>query len=68
MAAAANKLTVIHQLATELSPAELEQLKLNRLRELRSAIDALRNERENRDPLLAWVIEQENGGEAPRLP
>jgi hypothetical protein len=68
MAAAANRLTVIHQLASALSPSELEELKLARLRELRQAIDALRNEQENRDPLLAWVIGQENGAEASRIP
>ena len=68
MAAVANKLTVIRQLAGALSPAELEQFKLDRLRELQLAIDALRHEREARDPLLAWVIEQENGRAAPQVP
>jgi hypothetical protein len=58
MAACANRLTVVHQLADALTPAELAQLKLDRLRELRSAIDALRCEQETRDPLLAWAIDQ----------
>jgi hypothetical protein len=65
MAAAANRLTVIHQLACSLSSSELEQLKLARLRELRSTIDALRSEREARDPLLAWAIERERTPDEP---
>lgn len=60
MAASVNRLTVIHQLASSLSASELEQLKLERLRELRSTIDALRCERESGDPLLAWAIDQES--------
>jgi len=68
MAAVANKLTVIRELAGTLSPAELVQFKLDRLRELQVAIDALRHEREKSDPLLAWVIEQESGSAAPRVP
>ena len=68
MAAVANKLTVIRQIAGALSPAELEQFKLDRLRELRLAIDALRHERETHDPLLAWVIDQENSGTASCTP
>ncbi len=56
MAASANRLTVVHQLASSLSASELEQLKLERLRELRSTIDALRVEQETADPLLAWVL------------
>ena len=66
MAAAANRLTVIHQLADSLSRDELEQLKLARLRELRSTIDALRSERESQDPLLAWAIGQEQAPDEPR--
>ena len=65
MAASANRLTVIHQLASSLSASELEQLKLERLRELRSAIDALRVEQEAGDPLLAWAIDQEHAAEVP---
>ena len=34
--------------------------KLDRLRELRATIDGLRSEREQRDPLLAWILEREN--------
>ena len=64
MAACPNRLTVIRQLAHSLSPAELEQLKLERLRELRSTIDALRGEQESNDPLLAWAIDQERAEEA----
>jgi hypothetical protein len=44
---------------TPCTPVELEQLKLERLRELRAAIDALRCEQQAADPLLAWVLEQE---------
>ncbi len=35
---------------------ELEQRKLDRLRELQATIEALRGERETTDPLLAWVL------------
>ena len=64
MAARANRLTVIHQLASTLSASDLEQLKLERLRELRSTIDALRVEQEAGDPLLAWAIDPEQTEEA----
>ena len=64
MAARANRLTVIHQLASTLSASDLEQLKLERLRELRSTIDALRVEQEAGDPLLAWAIDREQTEEA----
>ena len=33
--------------------------KLDRLRELRAVIEALRCEREARDPLLSWLTERE---------
>ena len=33
--------------------------KLDRLRELRAVIETLRCERAAKDPLLAWIIEQE---------
>jgi hypothetical protein len=46
-------------------PGELAQFKLNRLRELRAVIDSLRCEREARDPLLSWVVEQEKAGIRP---
>jgi hypothetical protein len=39
-------------------PLEKER-KLDRLRELRATIDALRGEREAEDPLLAWVLAQQ---------
>ena len=64
MAARANRLTVINQLASTLSASDLEQLKLERLRELRSTIDALRVEQEAGDPLLAWAIDREQTEEA----
>jgi hypothetical protein len=63
MSARANQ--IIKAVSQALSPAELEQHKIDRLRELRMAIDALRNEQVNRDPLLAWVIENEGTDEAP---
>ena len=73
MPATANRLTVVHRLASTLSPEELEQLKLERLRELRHTIDALRGERieaipgerESRDPLLAWAISEERKSQEP---
>lgn len=37
---------------------DLEQVKLDRLRELRATIDALRTQQTAADPLLAWVMEQ----------
>lgn len=43
------------------SPApsvDLERIKLDRLRELRATIDALRVEQTASDPLLAWVMAQ----------
>ena len=40
---------------------ELEQLKLDRLRELRATIDALRC-MQQADPLLAWVMEVNKAG------
>ena len=46
---------------TPCTPYELEQLKLDRLQELRATIDALRCEHRVTDPLLALVTE-ENGG------
>jgi hypothetical protein len=38
---------------------ELESLKLDRLRELRATIDALRCDQASKDPLLDWVIAEE---------
>lgn len=43
---------------TPCTPHELEQLKLDRLRELRATIDAMRCEQDARDPLVARVMEQ----------
>jgi hypothetical protein len=43
------------------TPLELEQLKLDRLRQLRATIESLRDEQQARDPLLTWVMEQETG-------
>lgn len=37
---------------------ELDQIKLDRLRELRATIDALRTEQTAADPLMGWVISQ----------
>jgi hypothetical protein len=41
---------------------ELDQIKLDRLRELRATIDALRTEQTAADPLLAWVMRQDEAG------
>jgi hypothetical protein len=46
------------------SPEGVAQHKLNRLLELRAAIDSLRSEQESQDPLLRWVLEQEKAGAA----
>ncbi len=48
-------------------PGELAQFKLSRLRELRAVIDSLRCEREARDPLLSWVVEQEKAETRPHV-
>lgn len=48
------------------SPAQsvdLESIKLDRLRELRATIDALRTEQTAADPLLAWVMQQRSADE-----
>lgn len=45
--------------AAGIDPPGLSRHKLDRLRELRAVIDALRCERESRDPLLAWIVERE---------
>ena len=45
--------------ATGTSPSGLAQYKLSRLLELRGVIDSLRCEREEQDPLLSWVIQNE---------
>jgi hypothetical protein len=41
---------------------DLERIKLDRLRELRATIEALRVEQTASDPLLAWVMEQNSTG------
>ena len=61
MAGAPNRILKIERLTP--TPAELEQRKVDRLRELRATIDALRGEQESQDPLLAWVKAQEKGEE-----
>ena len=45
--------------------AEYQRQRVDRLRELRAVIDALRHEKEARDPLLAWVV-QDNLSGTPR--
>jgi hypothetical protein len=60
MPAAAIRHLYLHAVSGALKPGETERLKLDRLRELRAAIDALRQEKTTNDPLLAWVVEQEN--------
>jgi hypothetical protein len=47
-------------------PADFDEQRLNRLRELRAVIDALRQEKESRDPLLAWVLEDNHSGNTRR--
>jgi maltose-binding protein MalE len=56
MQAAANHLFSV--VPGPMTAAEREQHRLDRLRELRATIDALRNEQTSNDPLLAWVIAQ----------
>jgi hypothetical protein len=41
------------------APEGLARHKFERLRELRAVVETLRCEREARDPLLAWVVDQE---------
>ena len=42
-----------------LTSVEREQLRRDRLMELRATIDAIRHEQTSRDPLLAWVVRGE---------
>jgi hypothetical protein len=56
--AASPALDVVARLAA----ADHDQLRLDRLRELRAVIDTLRCEKESQDPLLAWVIEDNLSG------
>ena len=60
MAASANCFEDFNLLHGVPSPAELEQRRLDRLRELRAVIESLRSERAGKDPLLCWVVDQEN--------
>ena len=55
MTAAANRLTYLNMQAS-VPASDQASLKLDRLRELKATIDALRCEQENQDPLLQWVI------------
>ena len=59
MPAAAIRHLYLHAVPRTPAPLALERHKLDRLRELRATIDALRQEKTSQDPLLAWVIEQE---------
>ena len=46
--------------AQPLDHPDLAYHKLDRLRELRAVIDSLHDERERRDPLLAWIVERDS--------
>jgi len=59
MTANANRLEAFDLVRCTPTAAELEQRKLERLRELRSVIESLRTEQACKDPLLAWAIDQE---------
>jgi hypothetical protein len=59
MPANANRLEAYALVRCAPTRAELEQRKLGRLRELRAIIESLRTEQAGKDPLLAWVIDQE---------
>jgi hypothetical protein len=59
MPADVNRANVIPLLPRALTRAEREAHRLDRLRELRATIDALRHEQSAHDPLLAWVLGQE---------
>jgi hypothetical protein len=64
MAASANRLESPNLMNHVPTPAQMEQHRLDRLFELRAVIESLRCEQAGKDPLLAWVIEQERN-EAP---
>jgi hypothetical protein len=55
MTAAANRLTFLN-LQSTMPTADLESLKLDRLRELKATIESLRCEQSSHDPLLDWAI------------
>jgi hypothetical protein len=63
MSSLTNQLLSVHLQPCPPTPRELEQRKLDRLRELRAVIDSLREGAEHRDPLLAWAIAQERSQE-----
>ncbi len=58
MAANLNRLNATHLMPRLLTAAERDEHRLDRLRELRATIDALRHEQTARDPLLAWVMDR----------
>lgn len=58
MPAASIRHLYLHAVPMPLRAAAPEHFKLDRLRELRATIDALRQEKSAHDPLLAWVVEQ----------
>lgn len=45
------------------APADEEERKLDRLRELRATIEALRRDQGPEDPLLAWARSQQQPGD-----
>lgn len=52
-----------------LTRGERDQLRRDRLMELRATIEAIRHEQTSRDPLLAWVLKGEaDPGEAASRP
>lgn len=59
MHASANQ--IISCVPGPLTSVERDQLRRDRLMELRATIDAIRHEQTSRDPLLAWVIQGETG-------
>lgn len=58
MPAAAIRHLYLHAVPGSPVPTTLEQHKLDRLRELRATIDALRQADSSQDPLLSWVVGQ----------
>lgn len=66
MAAHLDRLNANQLMPRLLTAAERQEHRLDRLRELRATIDALRREQTSRDPLLAWVMEQSSEPDARR--
>jgi hypothetical protein len=60
MPASAARPVLLELVAASPTPLALDTLKLERLRELRATIDALRHEQASADPLMAWVLAQEH--------